>query len=162
MCKNPDLLLQHIWNICNIPLKHLKHLKHTVATCAFNSAQYLVAAWENGGSSACGVHRRQRPDGARKLRDVGGGCATRQQGNARTTRREKEPDSPGSHLRRACRADPPVARAIGAVAPPYQGPLRPPRRGPLMLRSRRGRARSCQGRCVGTLPYTATRERWKE
>jgi hypothetical protein len=146
-------------------MKHLQHTSKTSETLETygcnNSTQHLVAAWENGGSLACGVHRRQRPDGACRLRNVGGGCATRQQGNARTLG-DREPDSPGSHWCGACRAGPPVAGAVGAVVPPYQGLLMPSRRGPLMLRSHRGRACSCQGRCVGTLPCTATREKWKE
>jgi hypothetical protein len=67
-CNIPDLLLQHSYETLETYLrKHLKHLKHIL------SAQHLIAAWENGGSSAC---RRQQPGGTCRWRATSGGLAT--------------------------------------------------------------------------------------
>jgi hypothetical protein len=47
-----NIHMKHLQHIS----KYLKHLKHTLATCAFNVAQHLLAAWKNGGSLAYGIH----------------------------------------------------------------------------------------------------------
>jgi hypothetical protein len=122
--QHPNLLSQHpyIRSNLNIPLKHVKHLKHTLVTCAFSTAQHLYAAWEKGGSSTCGVHRRQQQqqrDAARRQHPYDW---------------EREPDPPGSHSCQPCCAGLPVTRAASAIVPPCRGPLGPPCCGPLTSR----------------------------
>jgi hypothetical protein len=121
---------------CNIHIKHLQHtfktsetLETYASTCAFSAAQHLLTAWENGGSSACGVHWKQQPDGACRL-------WARSAGELLVL-----------GLPRWSTCD----WAVGAVALPRRGPLRPPCHGPLVPRPR-------GGRCARTLARTAARE----
>jgi len=80
---NKDLLClkNNKWSILQHPsqtlaksLRNIRNTKHTFATCVFSTSQHLLAAWKNGGSSACGVRRRERPGAACRQRTGGSGC----------------------------------------------------------------------------------------
>jgi hypothetical protein len=78
-------------------------------------------------------------------------AAARRGKKATPAQLEREPDRLGSHSCQACRAGPPMTGAFGTIVPLCRGPLRPPHRGPLVLRPQRSRAK--------TLVRTTVRER---
>jgi hypothetical protein len=159
-------------NTCNISLRYNQHVQNPRSTFAtfiwsiYNVAQHLLATWENGGSSAYGVHRRQRCGSACRQRP-GGTCRWRagkqglhdmakeavpawQEEGARST---KEAPVLGLLCWSSCRrCGVKAAQASASLPTRAEAMRRPP---PLMLRP-------CRGCCVGTLARTTTRERWKE
>jgi hypothetical protein len=112
--QHPDLLLQHpyktlaayFWNIKNSWNMCLQHAL---------SAQHLLVAWENGGSSTCGVHQRQRRGSTCKWRANDDDCATWRGGSSHTT---GHVDSQASWLRGsyALRLTGPVAECCALEA----------------------------------------------